>query len=48
MSNNYDIDIQMDYFLSGDDYYSSLEGLKKFKDSLGFENGLKFTFEKYI
>lgn len=24
------------------------EGLKKFKDSLGFENGLKFTFEKYI
>ena len=32
MSNTYDIDIQMDYFLSGDDYHSSLEGLKKFKE----------------
>ena len=33
MSNNYDIEIQMNYFLSGDDYHSSLEGLKKFKVS---------------
>jgi glucosamine 6-phosphate synthetase-like amidotransferase/phosphosugar isomerase protein len=32
MSNNYDIEIKMDYFLSGDDYHSSLEGLKKFKE----------------
>ena len=31
MSNNYDIDIQMNYFLSGDDYHSSLEGLKNLK-----------------
>ena len=29
MSNNYDIEIKMDYFLSGDDYHSSLKGLKK-------------------
>jgi|TARA_R110002124_G_scaffold112480_4_gene266593 hypothetical protein len=32
MSNNYDIEIKMDYFLSGDDYHSSLKGLKKFKE----------------
>jgi len=32
MSNNYDIDIQMNYFLSGDDYDSSLKELKKFKE----------------
>ena len=32
MSNTYDIDIQMNYFLSGDDYDSSLKELKKFKE----------------
>jgi len=32
MSNNYDIDIKMNYFLSGDDYDSSLKELKKFKE----------------
>ena len=31
MSNTYDIDIQMNYFLSGDDYDSSLKSLQEFK-----------------
>ena len=32
MSNTYDIDIQMNYFLSGDDYDSSLKSLQEFKE----------------
>ena len=31
MSNTYDIEIKMNYFLEGSDYHSSLEDLHKFK-----------------
>ena len=34
MSNEYDINIKMNYFMSGTSYEQSLEDLKKFKDEV--------------
>lgn len=34
MSNEYDINIKMNYFMSGTSYEESLENLKKFKDEV--------------
>jgi hypothetical protein len=34
MSNEYDINIKMNYFMSGTSYEDSLEDLKKFKDEV--------------
>jgi hypothetical protein len=34
MSNEYDINIKMNYFMSGTGYKESLEDLKKFKDEV--------------
>ena len=34
MSNEYDINIKMNYFMSGTSYEESLEDLKKFKDEV--------------
>jgi len=52
MSNTYDIDIQMNYFLSGDDYDSSLKSLQEFKEitdrHLSYWEEVCSSIERYI
>ena len=52
MSNTYDIDIQMNYFLSGDDYDSSLKSLQEFKEiterHLSYWEEICSSKERYI
>ena len=38
MSNCYDINIKMNYFMSGDDYEMMLENKKRWEEEVGFHN----------